>query len=84
MFVTIQANIISRSFKIIDEYLVKNIFARFLYDKVLVISSKLEEFYKVRNVDSFILPTISCNEMIGHDRKVGKKDTAGISFRSRS
>lgn len=80
MLVTIQANIISRSFKTIDEYLVKNIFARFLYDKVLVISSKLEEFYKVRNVDSFILPTISCNEMIGHDRKVGKKDTAGINL----
>lgn len=80
MLITIQSNIISRSIKVIDEYLVKNIFARFFYDKVLVISSKLAEYYKARNVNTFILPTISCNEMIGQSFNFSKKDNTKINL----
>ena len=80
MNVTVQGTILSAFFKHIDEYIVKDLCVKYIYDRVFVISTKISHYYKLKNIETFLLPTIACKEMVREDVGIEKQNTAEVNL----
>ena len=80
MNVSVQGTVLSSFFKRLDEYIVKDLCTKFIYDRVFVISTKLSHYYKLKKIETFLLPTITCNEMGRKDVWKNRQKTIDVNL----